>query len=136
MKFTISNGDPYNVFSIEETSGQIITQKIVDRESKSVYNLTVIGQTMDSPYMFDSAQVTINIEDINDEVPTFSPEDLAIDVLYLAADSPIGHLIHKVECLDKDDGIDGLLKFELSVEDSDVNSMFDINPTSGRAKSL
>ena len=131
MKFTISNGDPYDVFSIEETSGQIITRKIVDRELNPEYNLTVIGRTMDPPYMFDSAQVTINIEDLNDEVPTFSPDDLKIDVLYIAADSPIGHLIHKVECHDKDDGINGRLTYELSVEDSNVNSMFDINPISG-----
>ena len=96
-----------------------------------MYNFTVVGRTTASPFTFDSAQVIINIEDLNDQVPTFTPDDLEVDVLYLQADSPIGHKIHRVACIDKDDGINGRLIFELSVEGDVVNSMFGIDPISG-----
>ena len=131
VKFTISNGDPFSNFLIDENSGAISTQKSIDRELKSVYNLTVVGKTSVAPYTFDIAQVIVNIEDLNDQAPVFTKEDSEIDILYLAADSPVGHKIHKVGCLDEDDGINGQLRFELKVEGDFVSAMFDINRTNG-----
>ena len=36
--FEITDGDPLNVFAINENSGLITTQKLLDREFKNFYN--------------------------------------------------------------------------------------------------
>lgn len=70
--YSISEGNQEGRFSIEETTGQILVAKTLDRESTSRYILTVIAQDAGlSVRLSSSVSVVIDILDENDNAPEF-----------------------------------------------------------------
>ena len=63
----ITNGDPENRFDITN-NGMIKTKKIIDREVQDKYSLTIFAYNNAG---FDSFQLDVLVEDLNDNVPTF-----------------------------------------------------------------
>lgn len=70
LKYHIVSSDSY-YFKIHETSGQISTQRAIDRERKEVYSLHVEVKDCDSPPLKDKVIVTVRATDINDNKPQF-----------------------------------------------------------------
>ena len=64
----ITNGDPESRFDITN-NGMIKTKKIIDREVQDKYSLTIFAYNNAG---FDSFQLDVLVEDLNDNVPTFS----------------------------------------------------------------
>ena len=64
----ITNGDPENRFDITN-NGMIKTKKIIDREVQDKYSLTIFAYNNAG---FDSFQLDVLVEDLNDNVPTFN----------------------------------------------------------------
>ena len=63
----ITNGDPESRFDITN-NGMIKTKKIIDREVQDKYSLTIFAYNNAG---FDSFQLDVLVEDLNDNVPTF-----------------------------------------------------------------
>ena len=63
----ITNGDPESRFDITN-NGMIKTKKIIDREVQEKYSLTIFAY---NDAGFDSFELDVLVEDLNDNVPTF-----------------------------------------------------------------
>ena len=59
-------------FRIDANSGEIITSKQLDRESKDTHTVTVVVSDQGSPPITSSVLVTIHVLDMNDNSPVFS----------------------------------------------------------------
>lgn len=59
-------------FAIDETSGEMFTTDVLDRETVAVYRLVVIGSDMHPSHpLSSSVVVTVLIGDVNDHWPEF-----------------------------------------------------------------
>lgn len=59
-------------FSIEETSGELFTTDVLDRETVAIYRLLVVGSDKHPTHpLSSSVLVTVLIGDINDHWPQF-----------------------------------------------------------------
>lgn len=63
---------PDSPFSIEETSGELSTTDVLDRETVAIYNLTVICSDKHSTHpLSSSVLVNVLVGDVNDHWPQF-----------------------------------------------------------------
>ena len=100
ITYSLAPGGVGGQFQVNSSSGEVITVGSIDREEQGSYQLEVIAMDQGSPPLSSRATLTINIIDLNDNVPVFSaaeyqftvPENsppAAIDAI-LATDSDLG----------------------------------------------
>ncbi|XP_019620041.1 PREDICTED: protocadherin Fat 4-like [Branchiostoma belcheri] len=94
-------GDNGNVFSIDNTTGQITTTGQLDREQMAGYNITVMATDMGSPARNTTALVTVSVEDINDSPPVFSNSSFEV---YIGETVRIGSQVFLLSATDPDSG--------------------------------
>ena len=88
--------------------GVIYTRQSIDYETHIQYKLTVTATDKGSPRLFSSSSVNININDLNDNTPTFA--DLIISV---AEDKKVTDNVGKLIGDDRDSGDNGKIDFKL-----------------------
>ncbi len=120
----ITDGDLNGSFKIDKASGRIATQKTIDREKISEYQLKIVASVSNG---FEVCEVRIIVEDINDDIPKF--DDTDPDVIHLNANAPVGHKVHRVIATDADAGDNGKIKFML--DDNQNNEVFEIDEATG-----
>lgn len=100
ITYAISGGNVGNKFGIDAKTGDL-TAKSLDRESFSRYHLTILAQDRGNPQLQGYCNLTVFVEDQNDNDPKFDEmkysrsikEDIAADTSILrvhASDSDIG----------------------------------------------
>ncbi|XP_078660403.1 protocadherin Fat 4-like isoform X2 [Branchiostoma floridae x Branchiostoma belcheri] len=94
-------GDNGNVFSIDNTTGQITTTGQLNREQMAGYNITVMATDMGSPARNTTALVTVSVEDINDSPPVFSNSSFEV---YIGESVRIGSPVFLLSATDPDSG--------------------------------
>ena len=67
--YNIASGDPEGRFVVSGSSGSITVARPLDRETVSVYNLTVHAVDQGVPPAVGSASVIVTLGDINDSPP-------------------------------------------------------------------
>ncbi|KAG9265353.1 protocadherin Fat 3 [Astyanax mexicanus] len=97
--YSIINGDRENQFFIEPITGQIKVNKQLDRESIAGYALVVRALDSGTPAMSSTVLVNIELADINDSPPTFTP---ANHTAVIQENKPIGTSILQLSVIDKD----------------------------------
>lgn len=137
IRYSIISGDTNRDFSISEDTGIIRVAKNLNYERKSRYLLKVraedcsdiLGQETKS----DIAQVSIQVSDINDNMPTF------LDSPYLAfimenIIPPNGGYVLTVKAYDADSGpFNNLVRYFIKEGDTDI---FRINASTGEISLL
>ena len=111
LVFSIKSGDlPNKEFQVSRT-GDIVLEKSLDYETESEYHFHVIVTNGD---MTDTAEVTINVINVNDWNPTFKYPEYSFFVSEKSAvdGAKIGHL--EVNDGDKDDRISLDIKGDMS----------------------
>ena len=121
LNYRFVGGDLEGVFSINPSTGEITTSKIIDREVKSVYNLEVIVST-DS--IIGQTKVKVTVQDINDNSPQFSSSEEKV-VVY--ENWPVGHEVFVAKATDMDAGANAEITYTL-VSSPDI---FAINQQDG-----
>ncbi|KAG8198293.1 hypothetical protein JTE90_021547 [Oedothorax gibbosus] len=102
VRYTFSGGeDGDGAFIVEPTSGIIRTNQLLDRESVSLYRLTVHAVDRGVTPLSSAATITVNVEDVNDNPPRF---DTDIVKLFVSENSPIGSLVGEIMARDPDEG--------------------------------
>ncbi len=96
MYFSIESGNDDGVFAIDWTSGEIVLLKPIDHETLDSYALVVKVRDF---VLFDTAAITININDVNEPPSMNTPPVLEID-----ENAPAGTFVGTVSATDVDDG--------------------------------
>ncbi|OZC11259.1 hypothetical protein X798_01675 [Onchocerca flexuosa] len=124
--FYYLEGDYADSFLIDQQTGWISLAKEVDREKKNEYSIKV--KAWDGLWEVRTS-LTITVEDINDNPPTFNDSSYKFLV---AANSKIFTEIGQILAFDVDEGLNGQVRYELRC-DSDL---FMVEPTNGHIFSI
>uniref|UniRef100_H3A4V0 FAT atypical cadherin 4 n=1 Tax=Latimeria chalumnae TaxID=7897 RepID=H3A4V0_LATCH len=109
-------------------NGVLHLKRPVDREQQSIYHLIVQANDQALPEavrLTSTAQVTINIADVNDNVPHFI---LFPDTVFLPENTDINTVVTVIQATDRDIGNNSVLEYSLEPR---TGNMFTINATSG-----
>ena len=114
-----------NVFIIDENSGmlKLRAKGLIDHETKTYYNFIVSATDREGVGLKTTANVSINIKDINDNTPTFSASYYTIGVYENAS---LGHVLMQINASDPDSGILGSVSYHI-VSGSDGRFQVDRN---------
>ncbi|CAG5134647.1 unnamed protein product, partial [Candidula unifasciata] len=113
-------------FTIDPVNGFIKIKRGLDRESRSVYRLTI--QAKDSGLkakLASTTTVTITITDINDNTPLFVPEKYLVRV---REELPVGAIITTLAARDLDEGDNGRVSYSFA---QGSEESFDLDSTTG-----
>ncbi|XP_068725251.1 protocadherin-like protein isoform X1 [Montipora capricornis] len=119
-------GNSGNMFHVVEDTGEIRVTRSLDFETKKEYKLEVMVRDSGSPSFSDTAEVTIAVQDFNDNPPVFSPVSYSGEVKE-NKDPEI--FLLQVSASDSDTGSNKEFKFSIAYGDPDGH--FRIDPDSG-----
>lgn len=112
ISYSISSGNIGNKFSINSKTGEL-TAKSLDRETTAIYTLTVTAQDHGSPFLKRSCNISVYVEDQNDNDPKF---DLSKYMTMTHEDVPVDTSILNVHASDPDFGLNGRIIYSLANE--------------------
>ncbi|KFM65286.1 Protocadherin-like wing polarity protein stan, partial [Stegodyphus mimosarum] len=111
IRYTFTGGDNGDgAFRVDPTSGIIRTNRILDRESVSLYNLIAYAVDRGSPSLSTSVTITIYVEDVNDNPPRFESDKLKLTI---PENSPIGSTVGEVKAHDPDEGPNAEIQYSI-----------------------
>ncbi|XP_045930210.1 protocadherin Fat 3a [Micropterus dolomieu] len=102
--YSIISGDRDNHFFIDPLCGVIKVNKQLDRETVPSYSLAIRALDSGIPPMSSTVMVNIDISDVNDNPPTFSPANLTT---VIQENKPIGTSIIQLSVTDQDSSHNG-----------------------------
>ncbi|KAM6084893.1 protocadherin Fat 4-like [Theristicus caerulescens] len=93
-----------------DTSGLILLEKKLDRETQGFYNLTVIASDQGQPVLSTALNLTVIVDDVNDNPPVFSSSRYEVSV---REDEVLGRALLTVSATDLDAGANALVKYRI-----------------------
>ncbi|XP_040903730.1 protocadherin gamma-A10 [Toxotes jaculatrix] len=131
---TISDNVPFKFVSEVKNYYMLVTDGILDRELQPEYNITVIATDAGSPSLSSVKVLTIVVNDINDNPPTFTQSEVNANIL---ENQPIGTFVMKVKAEDPDGGSNAKILYQISKDTtSEVASFLTINSETGELFTL
>jgi len=127
ITYSIPSSAALEVFSIDEETGEVMTRRPLDRESRRLYELPVMAS--DAGGKTGHATLKIRVGDANDNRPRFL---LAAYRANIHANLSVGQSFLKVQAIDAD--LDENARIIYSIYESNgtrASDTFDVNPTSG-----
>ena len=119
-----------NAFSINPTTGVIVTETRLDCEQKSSYSLVIVAKSNELPHASDRATVIVRVDDKNDNTPVISYPYKGNNTVYLSNKIPKGYVVIQVIAYDRDSGANGALTYGIS--QGNENGEFIILPNNGK----
>nr|XP_033960130.1 cadherin-18-like [Pseudochaenichthys georgianus] len=95
-------------FNIGVNSGIIRTSQVLDREETAWHNITVMAAEVDNPGMVTHVPVTIQVLDVNDNIPAIAGGNSAVIV---CEGTKYGQLIQTLRAADLDNFANGMFSF-------------------------
>ena len=123
LSFEIIDGNELETFTVDTSTGQILTSKPLDRETEERTVLKIRAQSASST-ISAICLAEVEVTDLNDQYPRI----LDTEILTVAEDAPIKEIIKIVGAEDGDAGDNSRLRFRL--EDSE-NGYFSIDEDTG-----
>ncbi|XP_076362821.1 cadherin-related tumor suppressor-like [Tachypleus tridentatus] len=121
-------GDHLDKFTVDTFTGAILTRVSLDREETDQYEMTLVARDSGlSVEHSSSVNITIHVEDENDNKPTFM-ENLPV---YIPDSAAGGHFVFGAQAHDPDVGVNSRLVYHLSGMDADK---FQISQDTGVVK--
>ncbi|XP_064002819.1 protocadherin Fat 4-like [Pogoniulus pusillus] len=109
IHYTIT-AEPY-LFHVGELSGNITVLQPLDYESHSQYTFILKAFNPGEPYMQDTANITVTVEDVNEEAPVF---DKPSYYQILLDNSTAGTLVVDINARDESKGYDEDIFYNIS----------------------
>ncbi|NXL30986.1 CADN protein, partial [Glaucidium brasilianum] len=135
LRYSLHGHGAADVFTIDEKTGSIYSQKVLDREERALWRFVVLATDEGGEGLTGFADVIINVWDINDNAPMFMcmPDDCNGSVF---ENSPADTLVMEMDAVDCDDpnvGLNTVLIYTITenVKNEFGTDMFDINPNTG-----
>lgn len=107
----MSLGGDTTFFSIDTSSGEIVSVQEIDRETTQSLTLTIIVSDSGTPELSDTSIVNINIVDVNDNSPVFGANSYSGFVI---EGTGMGHIVTVVSATDADAGVNGVIGFQIT----------------------
>ena len=123
-KIAYSFDSPSLVFVIDQDTGVIRTNEGLNREHKASYSLMVKARDHGESPRTDHASVTVTVQDLNDNAPTFKKLSYEKAV---SEDIAMGSPVIAVEATDPDAGSNGIVTYFAA----STTSVFSINAQTG-----
>lgn len=124
VSYSLSGG--HGRFSINPSTGQIITSSLLDRENRPSFQLLVVAMDGGQPRgLSSSATVSVTVTDVNDNPPRFHHHPY---VTHIPAAAAAGSLVFAVTVTDEDSGSNSQLHYSLLGRNADK---FQIDPVRG-----
>ncbi|XP_053317380.1 protocadherin Fat 4 [Spea bombifrons] len=131
IRYSLIGGN--SQFTINPSTGQIISSSMLDREMKDIYTLLVVATDGGSPALTSSTNVTITILDVNDNPPRFLHHPY---VTYIPSPTPSDSFVFAVTVTDEDIGSNAELYFSLKGRNSNKFLIDPIRGTISTAEAL
>ncbi|XP_067133004.1 protocadherin-like wing polarity protein stan isoform X2 [Centruroides vittatus] len=125
------NSDPESTFSIDPTAGVIRTEKLLDRESVAMYQLVVRAMDRGSPPLSSTVSVTIQVQDVNDNPPSFNTDRIT---LFVSENTIQGSVVGEIEATDPDEGANAVIYYR--IVDGPDGHLFHLLPHPGKSADL
>ena len=122
LTYTIIHGSD-NKFKMDPTTGNITLNDTVDYESQQGYELVVRCVDGGNPQLSNVTFVYINLIDVNDNAPQFTPVRDTVGVLRIA---PVGTIVYTPVATDLDSGTNAMITYSLQ-----SSTMFNISTRNG-----
>ncbi|XP_053097310.1 protocadherin alpha-13-like isoform X38 [Pangasianodon hypophthalmus] len=122
---------PFKLESSYSNHYSLVVDGPLDRESISEYSVTILARDEGTPPLSSSSVFTVQISDVNDNVPHFS---MSIIDAYIRENSQIGSQVAKVVAIDLDLGVNAELSYSLLENgngDIPLSTMFHLNSLNG-----
>ncbi|XP_068133884.1 protocadherin alpha-3-like isoform X5 [Hyperolius riggenbachi] len=108
---------------------ELVLKKSLDREKQAVHNLTLTAYDGGKPSLSGTSEITITVEDVNDNAPTFNQPFYQTSVV---ENAPKGSLAIKVHATDLDQGKNGEISYAFSkTAMEDASKAFSIDKHTG-----
>uniref|UniRef100_A0A665T5P9 FAT atypical cadherin 1a n=1 Tax=Echeneis naucrates TaxID=173247 RepID=A0A665T5P9_ECHNA len=120
----VNSADGY--FSIDEHTGVISLERLLDREVQSVYELKARASDQGSPRLSSLCQVMISVLDINDNPPVFEHREYTATV---SEDVAVGTQVLRVQAASRDTEANGEISY--SIISGNEHGMFSVDPKTG-----
>jgi len=120
-----------HLFSVRNSTGEIVVRSTIDRETASLYQLVVIAYDHGPDMLSAETTVAIHVDDVNDNSPTVTIHtlDSASSVSQVSEDSPIGSFVAYMSASDPDAGANGRVDCALSGSDAATFSLVQKYPS-------
>ncbi|XP_063784665.1 protocadherin gamma-C5-like isoform X34 [Pseudophryne corroboree] len=99
------------LFGLNELSGEIYINELVDYEELHFYELSIRAQDKGTPELEGNCLVQMEIEDVNDNSPEITFSSTIHDV---PENAPIGTVVGFINMRDKDSGKNGEIQLDMS----------------------
>ncbi|XP_061786261.1 protocadherin alpha-8-like isoform X7 [Nerophis lumbriciformis] len=132
----INNNVPFKLESNYKNSYSLVVDGPLDRESVSVYTISITATDEGSPPLSSNRVINVHISDVNDNPPHFSEPIINV---YIKENSPPGSVIHRVTAVDDDIDQNGQMSYSFvqsSTDSMPLTTMININSESGDIVSL
>ncbi|XP_048076856.1 protocadherin beta-14-like [Ursus arctos] len=115
----------------------LVSEKALDRETKSEYNITITVTDLGTPRLKTQLNLTVTVSDVNDNAPAFSQSSYTLRVR--ENNSPALH-IGSVSATDRDEGANAQVTYSLLLPPHDPHlplaSLVSINADNGQLFAL
>ncbi|XP_033743249.1 LOW QUALITY PROTEIN: protocadherin alpha-10-like [Pecten maximus] len=103
---------PYtSIFEIIQSTGQIQTKVVLDRENQGMYDFHVTAEDNGQPALQTTTNVVIVVEDVNDNVPNVTFPTSANNTVTITPSKSRGTIVTKVMASDPDQGVNSELSY-------------------------
>ncbi|XP_028600415.2 protocadherin Fat 4 [Podarcis muralis] len=125
IKYNISSGNEAGNFAINASTGELRLAKPLDYELCQKHEITVSAADGGWVARTGYCSITIDVIDVNDNSPAFSPEEYFPSVL---ENAPSGTTVIRLSATDADSGSNAVIAYAVQSSDSDL---FVIDPNTG-----
>ncbi|XP_053574584.1 LOW QUALITY PROTEIN: protocadherin gamma-C5-like [Bombina bombina] len=128
------NPNPYFSLSVKNSNDgtlipELVLEKILDREEKNEYKLILTATDGGENPLTGSCEVTVIVQDINDNAPVFNQSTYKISLL---ENLPLNTVIIKLNATDLDEGSNGEVQYSFVQQRLNAaTEIFHLNPLTG-----
>ncbi|CAI5652159.1 unnamed protein product [Oreochromis niloticus] len=127
---------PFNLKSNYKSDYSLVVDGPLDRETTSVYNVTITATDEGNPPLSSNKVITVRVSDVNDNPPRFTEPVIN---MYIKENSPTGSVIYTVNAFDADLDVNAKVTYTLlasSLKNIPVSSVLNVNSETGDIISL
>ncbi|NWY46640.1 PCDGH protein, partial [Sylvia atricapilla] len=107
----LSGEAPLSIVASPGGSYKVVTASALDREQAAEHRVTVVARDRGRPALWSSAELVLEVSDVNDNAPVF--EEAAYSA-YVAENNAAGALVLRVQARDADAGANGRVSYWLA----------------------